>query len=240
MRAEGIGRGASLLSAGARFERSPGWVARLIAPGFHKVLDRIDAGLESGTIMGRLPDGSTRMLGGRAPGFVAEVDLRDWRALVRLATNGSIGWYQAWEAGEWTSPDPVPLFALFMANGDALGETARARGPFRLAARFAHWLNRNTYAGAERNIHAHYDLGNDFYAQWLGQSMCYSSALFGEREGPSQAEQFLTELDYAQLTKVTAMLNRVRADAAGEDAFEVEVRGKTHPARRVELPFYKR
>ncbi len=215
MRAEGIGRGASLLSAGARFERSPGWVARLIAPGFHKLLDRIDAGLESGTIMGRLPDGSTRMLGGRAPGFVAEVDLRDWRALVRLATNGSIGWYQAWEAGEWTSPDPVPLFALFMANGDALGETARARGPFRLAARFAHWLNRNTHAGAERNIHAHYDLGNDFYAQWLGQSMCYSSALFGEREGPSQAEQFLTELDYAQLTKVTAMLNRVRADQAG-------------------------
>ncbi|PJW96378.1 hypothetical protein CWI54_27500, partial [Escherichia coli] len=59
MRAEGIGRGASLLSAGARVERSPGWVARLIAPGFHKVLDRIDAGLESGTIMGRPPDGRT-------------------------------------------------------------------------------------------------------------------------------------------------------------------------------------
>ncbi|KEF34831.1 aminomethyltransferase [Deinococcus sp. RL] len=32
----------------------------------------------------------------------------------------------------------------------------------------------------------------------------------------------------------------VRADAANADAFEVEVRGKAHPARRVELPFYKR
>ncbi|GBF06954.1 glycine cleavage system T protein [Deinococcus aerius] len=32
----------------------------------------------------------------------------------------------------------------------------------------------------------------------------------------------------------------VRADAASEDAYEVEVRGKAHPARRVELPFYKR
>ena len=67
------------------------------------------------------------------------LDLRDWRALVRLATNGSIGWYQAWEAGEWTSPDPVPLFALFMANGDALGETARARGPFASAAGGSAW-----------------------------------------------------------------------------------------------------
>jgi cyclopropane-fatty-acyl-phospholipid synthase len=189
-------------------------LARLIAPGFHKVLDRIDAGLETGSILGRLPDGSTRLLGGRAPGFEAEVDIRDWRALVRLATNGSIGWYQAWEAGEWDSPDPVPLFALFMANGDALGDTGRARGPFRLAARFVHWLNRNTHAGAARNIHAHYDLGNDFYAAWLGQSMCYSSALFGAEQGPSSAEQLLNTLDYAQLTKVTAMLNRVHGHEA--------------------------
>ena len=214
MRAEGLGRGKTLLSAGARFERSPGLVARAFAPGFHKLLDRIDAGLATGSITGRLPDGSTRRLGARRPGFDAEVEIHDWRALVRLATNGSIGWYQAWEAGEWSSPDPVPLFALFMANGETLGATGRARGPFRLAAKFAHWLNRNTHSGAQRNIHAHYDLGNDFYAAWLGQSMCYSSALFEERQGPSTAEQFLSELDYAQLTKVTAMLNRVRADEA--------------------------
>lgn len=32
----------------------------------------------------------------------------------------------------------------------------------------------------------------------------------------------------------------VRADVAAEETFEVEVRGKAHPARRVELPFYKR
>ena len=32
----------------------------------------------------------------------------------------------------------------------------------------------------------------------------------------------------------------VRADAADAEAYAVEVRGKTHPARRVALPFYKR
>lgn len=202
------------MAAGARFERSPGVIARAIAPGFHKVLDRIDRALEQGSIMGHLPDGTTRLLGGRAPGFDAVVHIRDWRALVRLATNGSIGWYQAWEAGEWDSPDPVPLFALFMANGEQLGDTGRARGPFRLAARFMHWLNRNTLTGAERNIHAHYDLGNDFYAAWLGQSMCYSSALFDSSDKPSKFEQFVSELDYAQLAKATAMLNRVRAHEA--------------------------
>lgn len=175
MTVQGISRGGDLLAGAARFERRPGPLARLIAPGFHKVLDRIDAGLATGSITGHLPDGTTRQLGGRAPGFDAEVRILDWRALMRLATNGSIGWYQAWEAGEWDSPDPVPVFALFMANGETLGDTGRARGPFRWAARFAHWLNRNSRAGAARNIHAHYDLGNDFYAAWLDPTMSYSS-----------------------------------------------------------------
>jgi cyclopropane-fatty-acyl-phospholipid synthase len=169
-------RGGALLAGGRRFGTSPGLFARLFAGGFHKIIDRIDAGLEAGSIHARLPDGSTRLLGGRADGFAAEIDLRDWRALLRLSISGSVGWYQAWEAGEWTSPDAVPLFALFMANGEALGETGRAKGPFRLAARLAHSLNRNTKAGAQKNIHAHYDLGNDFYRQWLDPTMSYSSA----------------------------------------------------------------
>lgn len=172
----GSQRGGVLLSAGQRFGFAPGMLARLFAPGFHKVLDGIDRGLESGSIDARLPDGTRRLLGGRSPGFAAQVTIRDWRALVRLATGGSVGWYQAWEAGEWTSPDPVPLFALFMANGDALGETGRAKGPWRLAVRAMHSLNRNTRAQAERNIHAHYDLGNDFYRAWLDPTMSYSSA----------------------------------------------------------------
>jgi cyclopropane-fatty-acyl-phospholipid synthase len=151
-------------------------LARLLAPGFHKLLDRIDRGLESGAIFCHLPDETVRRLGGRRPGFEAEVHLRDWRALVRLATGGSAGWYQAWEAGEWASPDMVSLFAVFMANAAALGDEGRAKGPWRLASRALHWFNRNTRGQAERNIHAHYDLGNDFYGAWLDRTMSYSSA----------------------------------------------------------------
>jgi cyclopropane-fatty-acyl-phospholipid synthase len=182
-------RGGALLAGGRRFGTSPGFFARLFAGGFHKIIDRIDAGLERGSIHARLPDGSTRLLGGRADGFAAEIDLRDWRALLRLSISGSVGWYQAWEAGEWASPDPVPLFALFMANGEALGETGRAKGPFRLAARLAHWLNRNTKAGAQKNIHAHYDLGNDFYRQWLDPTMSYSSAYRVADDGLEAAQR---------------------------------------------------
>jgi cyclopropane-fatty-acyl-phospholipid synthase len=183
-------RGLDLVAGGKTLRSGSGWLARAWAGGWHKVLDRIDAGLASGAIHTRLPDGTWRLLGGRTAGFEAEVEIRDWRALLRLATTGSIGWYQAWEAGEWHSPDPVPLFALFMANADSLGMTARARGPWRLMAKGLHWLHRNTRSGAQRNIHAHYDLGNDFYAAWLDPAMVYSSARFdGEQLSLEQAQQ---------------------------------------------------
>lgn len=210
----------ALLGSGTRFTGGSGWFARTLAPGFHRILDRLDKGIEEGAIHGHLPDGTTRVLGGRNPGFVVTVTLHDWRALVRLATAGSIGWYQAWAAGEWEADDMVALFALFIANGETLGDTGRASGPWRLALRFAHWLNRNSRSGSARNIHAHYDLGNDFYREWLGQSMVYSSAVFGTDAAPSQVQQMLSELDYAQLAKVTAMLNRVEVQP-GDSLLEI-------------------
>lgn len=178
-------RGSVLLASGQRFGISPGFFARLFAPGFHKLLDRVDRGLTAGSLSAELPDGTQRKLGGRGLGFSADVQIRDWRALIRLATSGSIGWYQGWEAGEWASGDPVTLFALFAANAATLGDTGRAKGPWRWAARAFHWFNRNTKAQAERNIHAHYDLGNDFYGAWLDRTMSYSS---GYQFGPDGLE----------------------------------------------------
>ncbi|NCP18101.1 MAG: class I SAM-dependent methyltransferase [Erythrobacter sp.] len=195
-------RGSDLLAASQRFERRPGLFSRLLAPGFHKLIDRMDAGMDRGSLLGRLPDGSTRLIGGRAPGFEAEVTIHNWRALVRVATGGSVGWYQAWEAGEWSSRDPVPLFALFMQNAETLGDSARAKGAWNRALRAAHGRQRNTREGAARNIAAHYDLGNDFYASWLGETMTYSSALFD----PDEASKVL---DAGQLAKIEAILDRV-------------------------------
>ncbi len=214
---KGARRGRRLLQAGQLFGARPGpfarTFARLFALGFHNVLEAVDRGLATGAIHATLPDGTRRVLGGRSPGFECEVILHDWRALVRLATGGSAGWYQAWAAGEWSSPDPVPLFALFMANGESLGETARAKGPWRIAARGLHWLNRNSRAGARRNIHAHYDLGSDFYAAWLGETMLYSSALFAGAAIPQSSDA--GALTAAQRRKCEAMLARAAVPPGG-------------------------
>ena len=132
-------------------------IARLVAPAFERVLDEIDAGLLNGGIETTLPDGGHRNLGFRSPGPRAIVQFKSWMALVRLATSGSVGWYKAWTLGEWSSPDPVPVFELFSLNGVALGESGRAKGLFRWINAHAHRLRDNAPGKAKANVAAHYD-----------------------------------------------------------------------------------
>ena len=205
------GRGTELVGGGRSIGLGSAWLARVWSGNLNRILDRIDSGLSRGSIQLTLPDGTTRLLGGHAPGFKATVHLRSYRALLRLATSGSVGWYQAWAAGEWDSPDPVPLFALFMDNAVALGKAGRARGPWRYAARALHWLRRNTRAGSRRNISAHYDLGNDFYAPWLGETMAYSSARFASD---------IDGIEAAQRAKMAMIADRLRLDE-GERVLEI-------------------
>jgi cyclopropane-fatty-acyl-phospholipid synthase len=196
-------RGRHLVSADRAFATGGGLLARLLGGRFQRVLDRIDAGLERGAVEVTLPDGRTRRLGGRGPGPEALVALRSWKALGRLATSGSVGWYKAWERGEWSSPDPVPLFELFMLNGESLGDIARAKGVFRTVNRIAHRFRANDKKRARDNIAHHYDLGNDFYRPWLDSSMTYSSAVFAEPIAGSET------LESAQERKLRLLLDRL-------------------------------
>ena len=193
-------RGKHLVAADRALATGGGLIARLFAGGFHNLIERIDAGIAAGRIDATFPDGAFRALGGRGDGPVAIVHLRSWRALVRLVTSGSVGWYKAWAQGEWTSPDPVALFDLFMRNAARLGDTGRAKGPWKLVNRIAHGLRANNKSRARRNIAHHYDLGNDFYAAWLDAGMTYSSAIFA---APSDS------IEAAQEHKVRLLLDRL-------------------------------
>ncbi|QIK95498.1 class I SAM-dependent methyltransferase [Sphingomonas sp. HDW15A] len=192
-------RGEHLLRTGLLFGNGSGILGRLFARGFARVLDHLDERIAQGGIEATLPDGSRRRIGFHSPGPVAVVRLNSWYALVRLATSGSIGWYRAWAKGEWTSPDPVPLFALFMANAASLGDAARAKGTVRLFNALKHRLKDNAPRQARDNIAAHYDLGNDFYREWLDPTMTYSSALFGGNR----------DLEAGQRRKVETLLDRL-------------------------------
>jgi cyclopropane-fatty-acyl-phospholipid synthase len=96
-----------------------------------------------------------------------------------VAANGSIGAGEAYIHEYWSSPDLTAVIRLFVANLDMLDDLenglARLRRPL---VKALHWLNRNTRQGAQRNISAHYDLGNALFEQLLDPTMMYSAAMF--------------------------------------------------------------
>ena len=140
-----------------------------------------------------LPDGSTHRVDAPHEGPEATVILHDRAAIRRLVTGGNVGLAEAYIDGLWETPDLRAVMALAAANeAEWLAMLAGSRW-MRIVNTVLHRLRPNTRKGARRNIVEHYDLGNQFYAQWLDPSMTYSSALFTEEA------QTLSE---AQLAKI--------------------------------------
>jgi len=193
-------RGDHLLRGGLLFVNGSGLIGRLFSKSFAIVLKRIEERLEVGGLDASLPDGTSRRFGFKAEGPAAVIRIHSWHALVRLVTSGSIGWYRAWAKGEWSSPDPVQIFALFTANARSLGDTGRAKGAARFLNLVKHKRRDNDVSTARENIRAHYDLGNDFYSAWLDPTMTYSSARFRSADDT---------LEQAQLHKIHTLLDRL-------------------------------
>ena len=59
----------------------------------------------------------------------------------------------------------------------------------------------NTLSGSRDNIHHHYDIGNDFYSLWLGQSMAYTCAYYPTPQAT---------LDDAQAAKMHHVCRKLR------------------------------
>jgi cyclopropane-fatty-acyl-phospholipid synthase len=108
----------------------------------------------------------------------AHLILRDWRACRAILRAGDIGFAEAYRAGWLDTPDLVALLRLAIRNEAAMPRTISGGASARLFYGLRHWLRGNTRAGSQRNVHAHYDLGNPFYALWLDPTMTYSSAWF--------------------------------------------------------------
>ncbi|MCI4428239.1 MAG: class I SAM-dependent methyltransferase [Burkholderiales bacterium] len=132
--------------------------------------------LKHGTLELRLPDASIARFGQGGP--KASVQVHDWNVFARALQSGDIGFAEGFIAGEWDSSELSALLELLIANRDELERVVYGTWWGSLLYRLKHVMNRNTRRGSAKNIHAHYDLGNDFYKMWLDPTMSYSSAWF--------------------------------------------------------------
>ena len=146
-------------------------------------------------------EGDDCLIFGAGSGIHAEIRIHDGAAWGLIASNGSIGAGEAYIHGYWSSPDLTAVVRLFVANLDVLDSL---EGGLALLGRpllkGLHWLNRNSRAGSQRNIAAHYDLGNALFERFLDPTMMYSAALFEHADD---------SLEQAQLNKLARICDKL-------------------------------
>ena len=122
------------------------------------------------------PDGQRAHYGNPRSEERADLQLANWNVVGAAFKSGDIGFAESYIAGDWTTSDLAQLLSFFVHNREAAEKVFYGTMIGRVAYRLRHLLNRNTKARAKRNVHAHYDLGNEFYKLWLDPTMTYSSA----------------------------------------------------------------
>ena len=171
------------------------------APASARTVLKLLQRLRHGSLTLHFPDGRMQRFGGEALPH-ATLHLKNWNVFSAALKSGDIGFAESFIAGDWSTPDLTALLRVLVQNRTEVEQVIFGSWWGQLAYRVKHWLNRNTRANSQKNIHAHYDLGNAFYTRWLDPSMNYSSALFG---GDLQQS-----LQQAQTAKVRRVLEQVR------------------------------
>jgi cyclopropane-fatty-acyl-phospholipid synthase len=160
---------------------------RLAAPAAHALrwlaLARLRAGWAAGRVDLELPSGQWVRIGG--PGRAdASARVHDDRLFLRLLLRGELGAGESFVAGEWSSDDLEGLLRVFLRASRARGLESPLTRLAQLPALARHRRAANTVGGSRRNIHAHYDLGNDFYRLFLDEdTLSYSCAVWRTEDG---------------------------------------------------------
>jgi len=165
-----------------------------------KVLEGL-ARWSHGHLVVRLPGGDRVETGAPDARPSATLVVRDEAFFSKVARRGRLGLGESYVDGDWTADDLPAVLELGVRNRTAALPALWSR----LATLLQPRRLENDRAGSRRNIRAHYDLGNDFYALWLDDTMTYSSAVFAREDEP---------LASAQTRKLDAMATKacVRAD----------------------------
>ena len=179
---------------------TPFALARESTPLVARTLFRVLERLRHGRLTLTTPAGNIHVFSGPESGPEAALAIRDWKAVGAMLRKSEIGVAESWRDRLVATPDMTAFLKLCVANQKALEEVFYGNRFVALMFRVAHTLRPNTRAGSRRNIHAHYDLGNDFYRLWLDPSMTYSSALF---TAPGQS---LELAQYAKYERILATL----------------------------------
>ncbi len=117
----------------------------------------------------------------------------------RLGETGTIGFGEAYMAGDWTADDLAGVLSAFASNMKDMIPPALHKLRNAVLSVQPH-SGDNTIENARDNIHQHYDLSNELFTLFLDESMTYSSAVFtGE---PDHSGESLLDAQHRKIDRL--------------------------------------
>ena len=163
----------------------------------------------NGCLRLRLPNGDEHVFGDSTTCKMANIQVNDYDFFWYLASNDSIGFGEAYQAGFWDSDNLTQAIQFFAEN---LAVVDKRQGLHKWLSSISDWLysffqiaHRNTISRSKKNISMHYDLSNGFFKEILDPTMTYSCALF---------EQPDDSLEQAQCNKINAIIHKAKISSA--------------------------
>ena len=154
-----------------------------------------------------IEDENTLSFGEGNSSFEAKIIINDYKFYSELVFGGSIGAAEAFMMKYWDTDDLTIIVRILLQNRSILDEFDSGFGSIMKPLRkLAHWLQRNTRKGSQKNISAHYDLGNDFFETWLDSKMMYSCAIFKNKDSS------LEEASTLKIDRICKKLNLKDSD----------------------------
>ena len=165
--------------------------------------------IKGGQVIFVLPDGSHETFGQLASDIdtPVKVQINDLRAFSIAISSGDIGVAEGYFKNYWHTDELEKMLRLALQNRAYFDKLIYGTWFGSLIYKIKHFLHRNTKAQSKKNIHAHYDLGNQFYGLWLDPSMMYSSALFN-----GNYQQALQDAQNAKCENILRNLNASEGD----------------------------
>ena len=129
----------------------------------------------------------------------------------KLLVGGTIGSAESYIDNDWGCDNLTDLIRIMIRNMESVTKMekrwSRVRSAFH---RFRHLARKNTVEGSRRNIHEHYDLGNEFYQLFLDPTLNYSAGIFND----SISDQFFPDaqspMHAASLVKMRHICERLQ------------------------------
>ena len=140
----------------------------------HRLMSRLLAAVGNAPVQIVLWDGTRECPPGSNP--AGTVVIKSPGTLFKLALDPELYFGEEFSSGRIEIKGD--LLRILMEVFQSISRTRR-RGFIRSAISYwLDWQQTNTLSGSRKNIHQHYDIGNDFYKLWLDEQLIYTSAYF--------------------------------------------------------------